>query len=165
MDYHEGKDKFIQSWGALASNWGINRAMAQIHALLLIAPVPLSTEDVMTELQISRGNASMNLRALMDWNLVFKELKAGDRKEYYTAEKDIWQVVRNIIIQRKKKELEPLLKMLDEVSAVPSGDDSSREFHKVVRDIKLFSSRADSTLDKLTKADGNWIVTTFMGLM
>ncbi|RZJ54238.1 MAG: ArsR family transcriptional regulator, partial [Flavobacterium sp.] len=67
MDFKEAKNKFIQTWGALGSQWGINKTMAQIHALLMVAPEPLSMEDIMEELQISRGNASMNLRALMDW--------------------------------------------------------------------------------------------------
>ena len=82
MDWREGKERFLQAWGALGSEWGINRTMAQIHALLMIAPQALSADSVMEELTISRGNANMNLRALMDWGLVYKELRAGDRKEY-----------------------------------------------------------------------------------
>ena len=97
MDLQEGKEKFIQSWGALGSNWGINRTMAQIHALLLISPEALSADEIMKELQISRGNANMNIRALIDWGLVYKELKTGERKEYFVAEKDIWIVFQNII--------------------------------------------------------------------
>jgi DNA-binding transcriptional regulator GbsR (MarR family) len=77
--------------------------MAQIHALLLLAHEPLSAEDIMEELQISRGNANMNIRALVDWGLVHKELKSGERKEFFVAEKDMWLVVKKIIIQRKKK--------------------------------------------------------------
>ena len=103
MNLAEGKEKFIQSWGALGSNWGINRTMAQIHALLLIAPQALSADEIMEELKISRGNANMNLRALIDWRLVYRELKTGERKEYFVAEKDMWEVVKNIIVQRKKK--------------------------------------------------------------
>ena len=108
MDLIQGKEKFIQSWGTLGSNWGINRTMAQVHALLLISPKALTAEEIMEQLKISRGNANMNIRALIDWNLVHKELKPGERKEYFCAEKDMWEVVRQIIIHRKKKELEPL---------------------------------------------------------
>ena len=78
MDLPEAKTKFIQAWGAFGSQWGINRSMAQVHALLLISPEPLSTEDVMEQLNISRGNANMNLRALIDWSLVRRVLKTGD---------------------------------------------------------------------------------------
>ncbi len=165
MDLQEGKDKFIQSWGALGSSWGINRTMAQIHALLLISPEALSAEEIMEDLKISRGNANMNIRALIDWGLVFKELKPGERKEYFVAEKDMWEVVKNIIIQRKKRELEPMLKVLDEISSVEGRDAESEEFAKVIRDIKLFSSKADSTLDSLVKADSNWFVGTFMKMI
>ena len=95
------KEKFLQAFGTFGSDWGINRTMAQIHALLLISPEPLSTDKIMDELKVSRGSANMNLRALIDWNLVHKELKAGDRKEYFVAEKDMWEVVKRIVIQRK----------------------------------------------------------------
>ena len=70
MELPEAKERFIQAWGGFGSQWGINRSMAQVHALLLVSPDPLSTEDVMEQLNISRGNANMNLRALIDWNLV-----------------------------------------------------------------------------------------------
>lgn len=165
MNVKEGKDKFIQSWGALGSSWGINRTMAQIHALLLISPEALSAEDIMRELQISRGNANMNIRALIDWGLVYKELKPGERKEFFVAEKDMWEVVKNIIIQRKKKELEPMLKVLDELASVEGADEETREFIEVIKDIKLFSNKADSTLDTLIKADSNWFVGTFMKMI
>ncbi len=165
MNFDEGKDRFIQAWGALGSNWGINRTMAQIHALLLISPRALSAEDIKDELKISSGNANMNLRALMDWNLVYKELKPGERKEYFVAEKDMWEVVKNIIIQRKKKELEPMLRVLDELSVVEDMDEQSDEFNKVIRDVKLFANKADSTLDSLTKSDSNWFVGTFMKMI
>lgn len=165
MTLDEGKERFIQSWGTLGSSWGITRTMAQIHALLLVSPDPLSAEQIMEELQISRGNANMNIRALIDWNLVFKKLKAGERKEYFVAEKDMWQVVRNIIIQRKKKELEPMLKVLDEISTIEGEKRDAEEFKKVMRDIKLFSNKADSTLDSLVNSDSNWFVGTFLNMI
>lgn len=165
MNLEEGKRQFIESWGTLGSSWGITRTMAQIHALLLIAPAPLCAEDIMDELQISRGNANMNIRMLIDWGLVHKKLKSGERKEYFIAEKDMWEVVKNIIIQRKKKELEPMLRILDELSGVEGKDEESEEFRNVIRDIKLFSSKADTTLDTLIHADSNWFVGTFLSLI
>jgi len=89
MKFDEAKDKFISTWGSLGSLWGINKAMAQIHALLLISPNPLSVDEIMSELKISRGNTSMNLRQLIDWGIVYKENKPGDRKEYFKSEKDV----------------------------------------------------------------------------
>lgn len=165
MELQEGRDKFIQAWGALGSNWGVNRTMAQIHALMLLSPEALSAEDIMEALKISRGNANMNIRALIDWGLVYKELKPGERKEYFVGEKDLWEVVKQIIIQRKKKELEPMIKVLDEISSVEGEDAEAAEFIKMVREIKLFSSKADSTLDTLIKADSNWFVGTFLKMI
>jgi DNA-binding transcriptional regulator GbsR (MarR family) len=165
MELQEAKEKFIQSWGALGSSWGVNRTMAQIHALLLIAPEPLSADDIIKELKISRGNANMNVRALINWRLVYKELKPGERKEFFVAEKDMWEVIRNIITQRKRKELEPMLRVLDELSGVEGDDPQAKEFSKVIKDIKLFSNKADSALETLIKADSNWFVGTFMKMI
>lgn len=165
MQFEEAKDKFIQAWGTLGSNWGVNRTMAQIHALLLVSPVALTTEEIKDELKISSGNANMNIRALMDWGLVHKELKPGERKEYFVAEKDMWIVVKSIITQRKKRELEPMLKALDELSDVEVKDEKSEEFANVIKEVKLFASKADSTLDSLTKSEANWFVGTFMKMI
>ena len=165
MELQNGKDKFIQSWGTLGSNWGINRTMAQIHALLLIAPEPLSAMEIKDKLNISMGNTNMNIRALIDWGLVYKKLKSGERKEFFEAEKDMWEVVKKIVIQRKKKELEPVLKVLDEISAVEGKCGDSDEFCKVIKDIKLFSNKADSILDTLIKADSNWFMRSFINMI
>ena len=165
MTIYEGRDRFINSWGSLGSSWGISRTMAQVHALLLLSPECLSADEIMDELKISRGNANMNIRALIDWGLVFKELKPGERKEFFIAEKDMWEVFRRILIQRKKKELEPMLKVLDEVSSVDGMCDHSEEFCRVIQDMKLISTKADSTLDTLIKADNNWFISKFMKMM
>jgi len=165
MTLDEGKEQFIQAWGTLGSSWGVTRTMAQIHALLLICPEALSAEEVMEQLQISRGNANMNLRALMDWGLVHKKLKSGERKEYFVAEKDMWEVVKCIIVQRKKKELEPMTRVLNELSKVEGKNPEVEEFKSVVEDIKLFSNKADSMLDTLVNADSNWFVSTFLNMI
>lgn len=165
MELQEAKDKFIQAWGTLGSSWGINRTMAQVHALLLISEEPQSAENIMESLKISRGNANMNVRALIDWGLVFKELKPGERKEYFVAEKNMWDIVRQIMVQRKKKELEPIVKILNEVSNVEDESPEAEDFLKVVQEFKLFASKADTTLDNLIKADQHWFVGTFMNMI
>jgi DNA-binding transcriptional regulator GbsR (MarR family) len=165
MTVAEGKEKFIQSWGALGSNWGINRTMAQIHALLLISAKPLSTDDIRKDLKISLGNANMNIRALIDWGLVYKTMISGERKDYFIAEKDMGKVVKQIIIQRKKKELDPMIKVLDEIAAVETTDEEAQEFLTVVKDIRTLSEKADNTLDKLVRKESEWLVKTFMKMM
>ena len=115
----------------MSSQWGISRAMAEIHGLLLLTNEPICTEDIMEKLKMSRGNVHINLRALMDWNLIQKVLKVGERREYFLAEKDIWIITRNIMIQRKKRELEPLMKSLDELSNVKGDGEETDDFRKL----------------------------------
>jgi DNA-binding transcriptional regulator GbsR (MarR family) len=153
MTLEEGKLKFIEAFGTMASDWGINRTMAQVHALLMISDDPLAASQIQKSLKISTGNTSTNLRALLDWGLIHKHLKTGDRKEYFIAEKDIWVVVRQIIINRKKRELEPMLKVLDEVAAVQEICPKSEAFCHVVQDIRTLAHKANTTLDFLSKAD------------
>jgi DNA-binding transcriptional regulator GbsR (MarR family) len=160
MKYDEAKLKFIQGWGSLGTNWGINRTMAQVHALLLISPVSMSTEEVMEDLQISRGNANMNLRELLNWGLVRKDLKPGERKEYFYAEKDIWKAAMQIIKERRKRELEPLLQVMGELKTLDKEDtsDEAKEFTKVVANIEDVIGKADVALDKMSRAQDNWLM-------
>ena len=115
LQLSEAKNQFISNWGAFATHWGINKTMAQVHALLLINTKPLCAEDIMEQLQISRGNVNMNVRELIDWNLVERITIVGERKEYFSAEKDIWKVVTQIIKERKKRELEPMLRLMKQL--------------------------------------------------
>lgn len=166
MEFTEAKDKFLQAWGALGTNWGINKTMAQIHALLMISPVSLSMDEVMEELQISRGNASMNLRALIDWGLIFKEYKAGERREYFAAEQDINQLARKIAIERSKREIKPTLRVLQDIQNVE--DDSSAEtkqFRAKTKELHEFVSTADTMLEKIIGQKENWITKTIIKLM
>lgn len=165
MEYQEAKDRFLQAWGTLGSQWGINRTMAQIHALLLVSPKALNAIQIQEELKISVGNTNMNLRALIDWGLVYKELIPGERKEHFRAEKDMWEVVRKIIAQRKRKELEPVLKALDEVSTLEGNSAEVEEFQKVVQDIRLFSGKADNLLETLLKSESDWFVKSFLKMV
>ncbi|MBX3321744.1 MAG: ArsR family transcriptional regulator [Phycisphaeraceae bacterium] len=107
--------QFIEAWGRMGSVWGISRTMAEVHALLYIMAEPLCADDVMDRLQISRGNASMSLRALVDWGIVSKVHKRGDRKEYFLAEQDVWSIFRSIVRERRKREVDPLLVSLHEI--------------------------------------------------
>lgn len=151
MEYGEARNKFIQSWGALGSQWGINKTMAQIHALLMITPEALSMEEIMEELQISRGNASMNLRGLMDWGLVYKEFKAGERREYFIAEKNVEDMAVKIARERSKREIKPALKILKEVSAIKDNSNQAKQFVKQTADLYAFMEKADNVLDKVTR--------------
>lgn len=166
MEFKEAKNKFVQSWGALGSQWGINKTMAQIHALLMISVAPISMEDIMEELQISRGNASMNLRALMDWGIVYKEYKAGERKEYFTAEKDLDELAVKIAKERSKREIKPALKVLKEVSTIkPNQTEEEKHFVEQTGKLYDFVLKADNVLDKMTEYKDNWLAKLVVKIM
>jgi len=162
MTYEEAKAKFIQTWGTLATQWGINRTMAQIHALLLVAPEPLSTEDVMNQLQISRGNANMNLRDFIDWGLIFRHLKPGERREFFVAEKDIWKVARQVAQERRRREIKPVLEVLAELQLADADTPEALEFQKVISGISSVAGFADSTLNAVVQAEENWLMGQFI---
>jgi DNA-binding transcriptional regulator GbsR (MarR family) len=160
MKLTEAKQQFISSWGAFGTHWGINRTMAQIHALLMISPDPLTQDDLMEELNISRGNVNMNIRELINWGLVERVILSGERKEYFVAEKDIWKVVKQIVKERKKRELEPMLKMLDQLEEVEGDkrDKNVKAFVDTVSSIKKLGKQADKTLDIMVRAEENWFI-------
>ena len=117
------QDLFIRRWGEMGQTWGINRTMAEIHALLYITGQPQCTDDVMERLNISRGNASMSLRAVCDWGIIRRLHKRGERREYYESLGDVWEMFSIIAAERKRREMDPVLetikqcqRMLDESS-------------------------------------------------
>ena len=164
MKLTEARQQFISSWGAFGTNWGINRTMAQIHALLMVSAEPLTQEDVMEQLNVSRGNVNMNIRDLITWGLVDRVLIAGERKEYFTAEKDTWKVATQIIKERKKRELDPMLKLLSQLEKI-DGDKKDKEvkqFIDTVSGIRKFGKQADKMLDMMVKADESWFLSGLM---
>ena len=156
MEYSEAKERYIEAWGSLGSSWGVNRTMAQIHALLMIATEPLSTEEIMEDLKISRGNANMNIRALLDWGLAKKVLKPGERKEYFVTDKDPMVLATQVAKERKKRELDPIIRLLDEVSAVQGEGKEVQEFKKVTTNLKGFAKQADSVINTFIQSNSNW---------
>jgi DNA-binding transcriptional regulator GbsR (MarR family) len=165
MKYKEAKEELIQAWGNLGSSWGLNKTMAQIHALLMISPKPLSTEEIMEDLSISRGNANMNIRALLDWGIVYRILVPGERKEYFKAEKDVWSLARQVVKERRKRELEPILKALKTVGEVENdGTDETKEMKRMVKDLKSFADRSGQVLDAFGKSDENWFWSSVLKL-
>ncbi len=160
MNLTDAKQQFIGSWGAFGTHWGINRTMAQIHALLMVSADPLTQDDVMDMLSISRGNVNMNMRELISWGLVDRVILSGERKEFFTAEKDIWKVATQIIKERKKRELDPMLKLLAQLENIEGDkkDKHVKQFTDTISGIRKFSTQADNILDKIIKAEENWIL-------
>lgn len=167
MKHEEAQLKFIEAWGTLGSSWGINRTMAQIHALMLLATDAMSTEEIMEALNISRGNANMNIRSLMDWKLLHKKLIPGNRKDYFVAEKDIWNVARIIAKERKKRELEPVRELLNDIEANYDSDTSKESEELIIRvkEINSFTAELDGMMNKVIASDQKWFYKILVKMM
>lgn len=168
MELQEAKDKFIQSWGNLGTTWGVSKTMAQIHALFLVSEELLSAEEVMEALEISRGNTNMNIRTLIDWGLVYKESKKGERKEFFRGEKDIYLVGKKIIKVRQRQELEPILDALQDVQGVVANVKNKAEvqrFTDQIKEIESFSRSANKILTKVSASEESWFWKILMKLI
>ena len=166
MEYVEAKEKFISTWGSLGSLWGINKAMAQIQALLFISTKPLSMEDIMEDLKISRGNTSMNLRQLIDWGIVSKVLVSGDRREFFTTEKDVQELARTVAKERSRREIKPVIKVLEEVSSIKDdGTAKTKELIKQTKALKELTDDLDVLMNKLVNQKQNWLTKSVFKLM
>jgi DNA-binding transcriptional regulator GbsR (MarR family) len=139
-NWEVAREEFIAQWGALGSHWGINRTMAQVHALLMTAPEPMDTDEIMARLQISRGNANTNLRELVGWGLLRTIVRKGERREYFEAEKDVWKMFVLIAKERKRRELDPALAVLRRC-AEETGDEVAgpgKAFHDQMKELQEF---------------------------
>ena len=163
MNLSETQTKFINLWSALGTSWGISRSMAQVHALLLVVDEPLSTEDAMSVLQISRGNANMSLRELMNWNLIYKVNQLGERKEFFEAEKDVWLIAKRILKERKRREIEPLMEQLALLENEAGKDEGA--LRSTIADIRHMITRMDTLSEKIIKADEHKILSLFTNML
>jgi len=136
----------------MASAWGISRTMAEAHALLYITGRAMNTDEVIERLEISRGNASMSLRALQDWGLITRVHRRGDRKEYFEAERDVWAVFKTIARERKKRELDPVLVSLYEIrdlTGTAAGEEGAA-CEEAARSLAAHNERLDAMLEFMT---------------
>ena len=145
------RDEFVAQWGALGTQWGINRTMAQIHALLMTAPGPLSTDDVMEELEISRGNAHTNLKELVAWGLLRVVVRKGERREFFEAEKDVWKIFTTVARERKRREIDPALQVLRKCAEESRGIDTpeGQAFFEQMSQLEEFVEFASRMADRI----------------
>src|SRR3954468_1947142 len=111
------QQKFILHWGEMGTRWGINRTVAQIHALLYISPMPLHAEDIANTLQVARSNVSTSLKELQGWGIVRLVHVLGDKRDHFESMKDVWELFRIVLDERKRREVDPTLAMLEECIA------------------------------------------------
>jgi len=151
-NHQKAIEQFVQVWGEMASAWGINRTMAQIHALLYAEGKPLDTDTIMNQLSISRGNANMNLRNLMQWKLVQKVHYKGQRKDYFSAEQEVWTIVSRIVEERQLREVAPIKESLVNTLSILENretlDQEEQEFKERIDNFVEFLEM----FDRFTKA-------------
>jgi DNA-binding transcriptional regulator GbsR (MarR family) len=156
----EARDEFVSQWGVIGNAWGINRTMAQIHALLITTPAALSTDEIIEELKISRGNAHSNLRDLVSWGLVRSVVRKGERKEFFEAEKNVWRMFCIIIRERRRRELRPALGVLKECSERTKhlrGAEAAA-FNKQIKALSDFLELADGVITKVSRSEQSTMV-------
>src|ERR1041385_6000991 len=157
---NEARDQFVSQWGVIGSAWGVNRTMAQIHALLITAPVALSTDDIMQELKISRGNAHSNLRDLVSWGLVRSVVRKGERKEYFEAEKDPWKMFCIVIRERRRRELRPAMEVLQKCAERTKGlkGAEAATFNKQIKALGTFLDLTDNVITKISRSEQSKVI-------
>lgn len=169
-EYESAKDEYIAQWGALGTSWGISRTMAQVHALLMISHEPLSTDQCMSELEISRGNAHTNLKELVGWGLVRIVVKKGERKEFFEAEKDVWKVFTIVLRERKRREIDPALTLLQDCMERSKSAETveGKAFHSQMQELEqfcLFASKVGEKISQLKYGPAIKHADKFLGLL
>jgi DNA-binding transcriptional regulator GbsR (MarR family) len=161
------RDEFIAQWGAIGGSWGINRTMAQVHALLMTSDKALTTDEVMEALKISRGNAHQNLKDLVGWGLVRNIIRRGERKEYYESEKDVWRIFCIIVRERKRREIEPALCALrtcEEQTRSLRGEKAA-SFNRQIKALLELLAQMDSVMDRMSRSEQSTVMPLLLKLL
>lgn len=145
----EAKAAMVRCWGEMAPYWGISRTMAEVHALLFVCGKPLCTDDIMAELSISRGNASMTLRSLLGWGLLRRVHQRGDRKDYYACDATVWEIFESIARQRNRREVEPVLATIAKSRDLAALAESDNQDPQIAAEARQCRVRLDEMLDFL----------------
>ena len=133
------QDKFILHWGEMGSRWGINRTVAQIHALLFMSPRPLNADEIVEALDVARSNVSTSLRELQGWRIVRLVHVKGDKRDHFESMKDVWEMFRVVLDERMKREIEPTLAVLRDCVAEAEADKATDEHTEgKLRELKEF---------------------------
>ena len=141
--------QFVEHWGVMARSWGINATMGELFALLYVTGTDWTADDLRERLRVSRGNVSMNLRELINWGVVHKVHRQGERREYYRAEDDVWTLFRRILKERKRRELDPTLIVLGRSVEAVEGDPARRAMRGRIVELQRFFALIDVLAQRL----------------
>lgn len=151
-------ERFVVHWGEMGSRWGVNRTVAQIHALLFVHGQPLTAEDIADTLVIARSNVSTSLRELANWNLVRTTHVLGDRRDFFETSGDVWELMRIIVRERKLREFDPTVTMLNDAITDPSFKSEPAERQKRIRETQALMRDLSGWTDDMLKLDPSLMV-------
>ena len=144
--------KFILHWGEMGTRWGINRTVAQAHALLFVSPAPLNADDIVAALEVARSNVSTSLRELQGWGVVKMVHVPGDKRDHFESMKDVWEMFRAVIDERKRRECDPTLRMLHECIVEAEKDKATDEYtEQRLRDLHAFFEATTSWYEQVRR--------------
>ena len=133
------QQKFILHWGEMGTRWGINRTVAQVHALLFMSPKPINADDLVATLAVARSNISTSLKELQSWGIVKMVHVLGDKRDHFESMKDVWEMFRIVLDERKKREIDPTMRMLQECIVEAEKDQATDEYtEQRLRDLHDF---------------------------
>jgi DNA-binding transcriptional regulator GbsR (MarR family) len=151
MDLSDVARKFVVHWGEMGSAWGVNRTVAQIHALLFFHGRPLHAEDIAETLGVARSNVSTSLKELSNWNLIRSTHVLGDRRDYFETSQDVWELFRIVVRERKEREFDPTTRMLAELVAQPGFAQESPDAQDRVRETLRLMEALGSWSDEMLR--------------
>lgn len=157
------QSRFILHWGEMGTRWGINRTVAQIHALLFVSPEPLSAEEIAQTLSVARSNVSTSLRELQVWGIAQSVHKLGDRRDFFRTQEDVWEIFRLITQQRKEREVDPTLRVLEECVEASRTSKADAYTHRRLSQMLDFMQKATRWYERLMKLP-TWAFATALGL-
>ncbi len=134
MKLNPTTEKFILHWGEMGTKWGVNRTVAQIHALLYIVGEPMNAEEICQTLNVARSNVSNSIKELQNWQLIQTAPILGDRREHFTTSDDVWALFKTIILERQRRELEPTVQFLEQLMQSDSFANENPAMQKRVKD-------------------------------
>ncbi len=149
---------FILHFGEMGSRWGINRTVGQIYALLYVSDGPLNADDIVAALGMSRSNVSLGLKELQSWSLVRPHHLPGDRREYFAAPEDIWQIFRTLLAERRKREIDPTLSVLRDALLDPTADPADRYAAERMQQMLELIELVTGWLDDVSDLDRDTLV-------
>lgn len=144
-------EKFILHWGEMGARWGVNRTVSQIHALLFLAPQPLTADDICSTLGVARSNVSTSLKELQNWGLVRVVHVLGDRRDHFDTSKDVWELFRVIVEERKKREFDPTLTMLRDCVQLQGESGTDAETLRRMQDVLEFMETLTAWINEMKR--------------